>query len=291
MVLFRNVFRRLIRTPGFTGIALLTLAIGIGANTAIFSVINGVLIKPLPYPQAENLVGVWHGAPGIPSIQGDVNCSPTMYFTYREESRTFEQFGLWSNGTASVTGVEDPEQVQALFLTFGTLQALGVQPKFGRWFSEADDTPGSPETVILTYGYWQRRFGGNAALIGRQIAVNSEPRTVIGVMPQEFRFLDSDADLLLPQKFDRNKVFLGDFSFQGIARLKPGVTLQQANTDIARILGIWINAWPTPPGFARELFQNARFEPKLKPLKDEVVGDVGTVLWVLMGTIGLVLLI
>jgi predicted permease len=144
---------------------------------------------------------------------------------------------------------------------------------------------------MLTYGYWQRRFGGNAELVGRQITVDSKPRTVVGVMPREFRFLDSNADLLLPQRFDRNKIFLGDFSYQGIARLKPGVTLQQANTDIARVLGIWINAWPTPPGFARELFQNARIEPKLKPLKQEVVGDIGTVLWVLMGTIGLVLLI
>jgi predicted permease len=290
MALFRHIFRRLIRTPEFTGIALLTLAIGIGANTAIFSVINGVLIKPLPYPQSENLVGVWHGAPGIPSMRGDVNCSPTMYFTYREESHTFEQFGLWSNGSASVTGVEEPEQVQALFVTYGTLQALGVQPKVGHWFSEADDTPGSLDTVMLTYGYWQRRFGGNAALIGRQITIDSKPRTVIGVMPREFRFLDWNAELLLPERLDRNKIFLGDFSYQGIARLKPGVTLQQANTDIARVLGIWINAWPTPPGFARELFQNARIEPRLKPLKQEVVGDVGTVLWVVMGTIGLVLL-
>ena len=291
MALFRHIFRRSIRTPGFTCIVLLTLAIGIGANAAIFSVINGVLIKPLPYPKAERLVGVWHAAPGVPSLDEGVSCSPTMYFTYREENRTFEEMGLWSRGSASVTGIAEPERVQTLDVTYGTLQALGVQPAMGHWFSQADDTPGSAETVILTYGYWQRRFAGNASIVGTAITVDSRPRTVIGVMPRDFRFLDWDAELILPQRFDRNKIFLGNFSYQGIARLRPGVTFEQANDDVRRMLGIWINAWPVPPGFARELFQNARFEPRLKPLKDEVVGDVGTVLWVLMGTIGLVLLI
>ena len=140
----RHAFRRLVRAPGFTAVALVTLALGIGANTAIFSVVNGVLIKPLPYPDAQALVGVWHVAPGVAGIRGDLNFSPAMYFTYREENRTFREVGLWSNGGASVTGLAEPEQVQALFVTYGTLSALGVQPAVGRWFSQADDTPGTP---------------------------------------------------------------------------------------------------------------------------------------------------
>jgi putative ABC transport system permease protein len=287
----QHVFRRLGLAPTFTAIALVTLALGIGANTAIFSVVNGVLIKPLPYPQSEALVGLWHAAPGIPSINGNLNCSPTMYFTYREEGQSFQDIGLWSNGGASVTGVAEPEQLRALFVTYGVLQALGVQPAVGRWFSQADDTPGSPATVMLSYGYWQRRFGGDRSVIGRTLTVDSKPRAVIGVMPQGFRSLNVDAELILPQQFDRNKIFLGNFSFEGVARLKPGVKLQQANADIGRMLGIWIKAWPTPPGFDRALFENARLAPKLQPLKQDVVGDIGTVLWVLMGTIGLVLLI
>jgi predicted permease len=287
----QQVFRRLGLAPTFTTIALVTLALGIGANTAIFSVINGVLIKPLPYPQSEALVGVWHAAPGIPSIAGNLNCSPTMYFTYREENQTFQDFGLWSNGGASVTGLAEPEQLRALFVTYGTLQAVGVQPAVGRWFSQADDTPGSPDTVMLAYGYWQRHFGGDQSVIGRTLTVDSKPRAVIGVMPRDFQFMNIDAELILPQQFDRNKVFLGNFGFQGIARLKPGVTLEQANADVGRMLGIWLKAWPTPPGFDRALFENARLAPKLQPLKQDVVGDIGTVLWVLMGTIGLVLLI
>ncbi|HUA17576.1 MAG TPA: ABC transporter permease [Bryobacteraceae bacterium] len=287
----RHIFRRLGRAPLFTAIALITLALGIGANTAIFSVINGVLIKPLPFPQAQQLVGVWHLAPGVSGINGNINCSPTMYFTYREQNRTFQDFGLWGYDGATITGVGEPEQVQAVDMTYGTLQALGVQPALGRWFSQSDDTPGTPQTVILTYGYWQRRFGGSASVMGRSLEVDSQPRTIIGVMPQNFQFENWQADLILPMRFDRNKIFLGQFSYQGIARLKPGITLQQANADVARMLPIWIRSWPTPPGFSRALFENARFAPKLQPLQQEVVGDIGATLWVLMGTLGLVLLI
>jgi len=275
----------------FTSIALVTLALGIGANTAIFSVVNGVLIKPLNYPKAERLAGVWHLAPGVQGINGPINCSPTMYFTYREENRTFAEFGLWSENGATITGVSEPEQVPAINVTYGTFEALGVQPALGRWFSQADDKPGAPDTIILSYGYWQRRFGGNRSMVGRSIDVEGKPHTVIGVMPQSFRLLNAPADVFLPAQYDRSKVFLGQFNAQGIARLKPGVTIAQANADVARMLQIWLKAWPAPPGFSRALFENAHFAPKLKPLKEDVVGDIGSTLWVLMGTIGLVLLI
>jgi putative ABC transport system permease protein len=287
----KHVLRRLGQAPLFTAIALVTLALGIGANTAIFSVVNSVLIKPLPYPQSESLVGIWHTAPGITgTIAGNLNTCPTMYFTYREENRTFQDFGAWQSGGSSITGIGDPEQVRALNVTYGALQALGVQPLLGRWFSQADDTPGTAETVILTYGYWQRRFGGDKSAIGRTVAMDSRPHTVIGVMPAAFSFGDKP-DVILPLRFDRNKIFLGNFSYQGMARLKPGVTLQQANADVARMLPIWLHAWPLPPGFSRALFENARLGPKLQPLKQDVVGDIGATLWVLLGTIGLVLLI
>src|ERR1700691_1714616 len=200
----KYVFRRLGWAPGFTTIALVTLALGIGATTAIFSVVNSVLIKPLAYPQADSLVGVWHSAPGITGIGDTLNCSPTMYFTYREENKSFQDFGLWRSDGASITGIGDPEQVRALTVTYGTLQALAVQPILGRWFSQADDTPGSPETMILTYGYWQRRFGGDKSVIGRIISVDSLPHNVIGVMPAAFEFRN-DPEVILPQRFERSK--------------------------------------------------------------------------------------
>jgi len=284
----RHALRRLRRTPAFTAAVLLTLALGIGANTAIFGVVDSVLIRPLAYPHADALVGIWHTAPG--SRTGISNCSPSMYFTYREQNRTFQEFGLWGNGGASVTGVAEPEVLRALLVTYGVLDALNEKPLLGRWFSPADDAPGSPETVILTYGYWQRRFGGDRSILGQAMTINSTAHTVIGVMPEEFRF-QRDPAMILPARFDRSKVDLGTYAYQGIARLKPGVTIAQANADLARLLEIWLRSWPPPPGFDVAGFQDARFGPKVQPLKQEIVGDVGTALWVVMGTLGLLLLI
>ena len=285
------VLRRFTRAPMFTATALITLAIGIGANTAVFSVVNGVLIRPLPYPQSEELVGVWHSAPGVGFKDGTVNVSPTLYLTYRDESRTFRDVGIWSRGGVTVTGLSEPEQVRSLFVTQGVLDAVGVPPALGRWFSREDDTPGTPETVLLTHGYWQRRFAGDRGVLGSAVTIDSKPRTVIGVMPDGFRFLDADTDVILPQRFDRARLFLGNFSFTGIARLKPGITVEQANADVARLLPIWLDTWPAPLGLDKALFRNAGFAPALRPLKQDIVGNITDVLWVLMGTIGVVLVI
>jgi len=283
--------RGLRRNPGFTAVALLTLAIGIGATTAVFSVVNGVLIKPLPYPDADRLVGVSQATAGLTNGPSGFKCSPSMYFTYREESQTFESFGLATTGGASITGIGEPEQARNLFATYGVLQALGVQPVLGRLFTEAEDTPGSdsPDVVLLSYGYWQRHFGGDKSVLGRTITVDSTPRQVVGVMPAGFRFLNVEPELITTARFDRSKLFLGNFYLQGVARLKPGVTLQQANADLGRVLEIWKNAWPAPPGGQRN--DNWQIRPALHPLKQDVVGDTASALWVLMGTISMVLLI
>jgi putative ABC transport system permease protein len=285
----RQVVRRLLRAPMFTTVTLLTIAIGVGANSAVFSVVNGVLLKPLPYSDPGALVGVWQTAPRL-NIK-NLEASPSDYFTFREENRTFQQFGVWTGGSVAVTGQAAPEQVRCLSVTEGTLNALGVQPALGRWFTAADDTPGSPETVILTYGYWQRKFGGNPAALGSQLVIDGKLTGVAGVMPQSFRFLDEKPDLILPFRIDRPKVHLGNFSFRGIARLKPGVTLAQANADVARMIPIVNRKFPAPGGFSAKMFEEAGIQAAVRPLKDDVVGDLGKVLWVLMGSIGVVLLI
>jgi putative ABC transport system permease protein len=286
----RDALRGLRRTPAFTAAVILTLALGIGANTAIFAVIDSILIQPLPYPQAEALVSIWHTAPGVPGVPRTIGCSPSMYFTYREENSTFEHFGVWRSGDVSVTGIAEPELLRSLLVTDGVLNAVGVKPLLGRWFSRADDTPGSAETVMLTYGYWQRHFGGDRSIVGRTLTIESRPHTVIGVMPEGFRF-QGEPELILPLRLDRNTLSLGLFNYQGIVRLKPGVTLKQANADVTRMLGLWLNAWLANPGMDRTAFQDARFGSALRPLKQDIVGDVGTALWVVMGTLGLVLLI
>jgi putative ABC transport system permease protein len=285
----KHVLRRLGRAPMFAAVTLLTLAIGIGANAAIFSVVEGVLLKPLPFPRPEQLVGVWYTAPGL--NLSEVNTAPALYFTHREEGRVFQDIGMWSWSSASVTGLAEPERLAAVRMTDGVLGLLGVPPALGRPFSAKDDLAGSPPTVILTHGYWQSRFGGDPAVLGRRLVVDGEGHEIIGVMPRQFRFLNVKASLILPLQLDRSKVFLGNFSYMSVARLKPGVTLEAANADVARTLPIAFDRFPAPPGFNKQMFVEARLAPNVRPFKRDLVGDVGKVLWVLMGTIGMVLLI
>jgi predicted permease len=273
----------------FTALTLITLAIGIGANTAIFSVLNGVLLKPLPYPDSNRLVGVWESThlQGIPIL----NASPATYFTFREESRTFQDLGLWRNDSANITGSGDPEQVPTLTVTDGLLPVLGVQPILGRWFTRKEDQPGVPRTVVLSYGFWQRKFGGDPSAIGRRLIVDGQSAEIVGVMPASFRFMSRDWALMAPFQLDRGKTIIGNFSYQAVARLKPGVTLAQAGADEARMLPMMLDKFPPAPGMSLQMMREAALGPSVHLLKQDVVGDIGTVLWVLMGTIGAVLFI
>jgi len=286
----RQIVRRLWRAPVFTVITLITLAAGVGANIAVFSVVEGVLLKPLPYPHPESLVGVWHTAPGL-NID-DVNMAPSNYFIYREQNRTFQDVGIYQGDSVSVTGRGNPEQVPALDVSDGVLPVLGLQPILGRWFNRTDASPAGPETVMLSFDYWQSRFGSDRSIVGQSIRIDGKARQIIGVMPKEFRFLDWEQPaLFLPLRLDRGKTTLGQFSYEGVARLRPGVTMQEANTDVARMWPIVLESFPAPPGFSLDLFKKAQIGPKVRPLSVDVIGDVGKLLWVLMGSIGVVLLI
>ena len=273
----------------FTIITVVTIAIGIGANAAIFSIVNGVLLKPLAYPQAERLVAVRETS--LVLDLKEMELSPADYFTFREENRTFERFGLWTSDRVSVTGLDAPEQVPSVTVTVDTLPALGIAPALGRWFNEKDDTPGTTDTAILSYSYWQRKFGGSPSAIGRNLHVDGRLCEIIGVMPASFRLLDERADIFQPFRLDRGKTTLGNYSYNGIARLKPGVTLREANADVGRMIPIELTKFPPPAGFSAKLFEQARIQADLGPLKEFVIGSLGKVLWVLMGSIGGVLLI
>ena len=290
----RYGLRMLRHNPVFTAAALLTIAIGIGANTAVFSVVNSVLLKPLPYPKSEQLVSlrqVAPGAAGLASFADGLLLSPSMYFTYAEHNRTFQTLGVWTNGSANVTGLAEPEQVRTVAVSDGVLQVLGVPPVAGRWLSAADQAPRGRETVMLSYGYWQRRFGGDRSVIGRNISVDSRPREIVGVMPQGFRLVNAEFDLIVPLAFDRGKLILAGFGFQGIARLKPGVAIAQANADMQRMVSVWMDSWSNGPGTDPRIYETWKITPAIRPLKQEVVGNVNDVLWVVMATIGLVMLI
>ena len=286
----RYALRALARRPAFTFAAVLTLALGIGATTAIFSVVYSVLIQPLAYPDSEELVRVRHVGD-----RGDISASREMYFTYRAESRTFAEVGIWQGGSATLTDGDGTRRVRSLLVGDGTLQALGVQPWRGRWFTETEHGPAAegPPPVILSHAFWQRQLGGDEAVLGRELSLEGNASflglpaapsaRVVGIMPPDFRFLDMtpQPDVILAIRLDPAAPSTGNYEYQMLARLTPGATLAAASDDVARMLAIW----------SRDTATNLRIAPNLRPLKDDLVGNVATTLWVFMGAIGAVLAI
>jgi predicted permease len=286
--------RRLRKSPGFATTVLLTIALGIGANTTVFSVINSVLLKPLRYPDASRLAALTLNAPGaegMADFSTGLRLSPSMYLTFSEHNRTFQSMGVWTTGTANVTGVAQPEEVHTALVSGGVLETLGALPRAGRWFSQADQDPRGAKTVMLSYGYWQRRFGGEQSAIGRTIQVDAETREIVGVMPRGFKMVDQDFDLLVPLAFDRTNQKLAPFFAEGVGRLKPGVTLAEADADVSRLIMLWMDSWSNGPGTNPHFYERWKITPAFRPLKQRVVGNVGSVLWVVMATVGLVMLI
>jgi predicted permease len=294
--------RQLYRRPTFALAAVLTLALGIGATTAIFSVVYSVLLQPLPYPQADELVRIRHN-----DIHGERVFSETMYLTYREENRTLASIGLWDESSATLTDRGEPELVRALRVTDGTLQALGIPPMRGRLFTgqEYGPTAGGPEPVILSHGFWQRRFGGDEAALGRDLSMEAPSGAratplagrwqVVGIMPPDFLFLDMapQPDVIVAMRLDPAAETINSFSYDALARLAPGVTAAAARADLQRMLPIWLDTWPIVPGatLTKEAIANWRITPVVRPLQDDMVSGVASALWVLMGAIGAVLLI
>jgi predicted permease len=196
---------------------------------------------------------------------------------------------MWDNSTETVTGLAEPEVVPSMRVTHQTLPMLGVTPMLGRVFTELEDSPEGPRTVILSHGYWERRFGGTRDVLGQTLTVDGVSHEIIGVMPESFTFMADATDLYVPLRMDRANAVVGNFSYQGIARLSEGATVEQANAEVARMAPLATDAYPG--GITREILDQAQFGPLVRPLKQDVVGDVGSVLWVLLGTVAIVLLI
>jgi predicted permease len=283
----RFSFRRLRKSYGFSLVVLMTLAVGIGANTAIFSLANAVLLRPLPYEEPERLVGVWNTAPGVGMDL--VVQSPAINFTYVDEARVFDDVGLWNRGAVAVTGVEEATQEPAIWMTAGVLPALRISPIIGRSFSLEDDAPNNVPTILLDWGYWQTRFGGDPAVVGQTLRVDGLVREIIGVLPEGFLLRDARAAIYLPYRFDRSALYLGDFSYQSVARLRHGISIEQATVELAPLIPLAVDKFPG--GIQLGELEEAQMAPLLRPLKADVVGNVGSVLWVLLGSAGILLLI
>ena len=292
-VLWRNVFhtaRALARAPRFTLVAVFTLALGIGATTAIFSAVNGVLLKPLPYPDSERIVGLWHGAPDLGYDQFGI--SPGIFHQYLTENQAYEAMGLYLRMERSLTEDGDAERVPVSATTAGFFEVLAVQPLLGRTYSEEEATEGGPGVVVLSHGLWQRRFGGDPAILGRTMRLDGGPNEIIGVMPEGFDFGGPNrrSELWIPLHIDLENGQPGTFSFAGVARLKDGVTPEAAEAQETALLQRVRERWADEESFIGFLDAGG-FHPIVHSLQEEVVGDMRRPLWILLGTVGFVLLI
>ncbi|MGD8817165.1 MAG: ABC transporter permease [Acidobacteriota bacterium] len=284
----RLALRALQRAPGFLLAAGLTLAIGIGATTAIFTVINGVLLAPLPYPDPDSLVAVWLASE--PLGYDAIDHTTSSYLTFRDNNDVFAEFGTYTSGSATITGDGDePERVDTMGVTDGALRALGAHAELGRLYAPADVEPGAAPKLLLSYGFWQRRYGGDAGIVGDLITIDGQSAEVIGVLPADFRFLDAEPSVYWPIRLDPNEMpTVLSFDYKVLGRLAPGVTEEQASAALSSLLPASIERyqWLTP-----EQAEGFALRVRVRPLKEAVVGNVGRVLWILFGSVGIVLLI
>jgi putative ABC transport system permease protein len=273
----RYALRALVRSPGFTLAVVLTLALGIGANSAIFSVVYGVLIRPLPYAQPDRIVLLFTRYPQV----GRSNTSLPDFRDWREGTHSFEQLAARHGATFTLTGEGEPERVIADRVTSNFFTTFGVKPMLGRAFlPDEDKVGGEDRVVVLSHGYWQRRFGGDRRVLGKQIQLNGKPWTVVGVAPPEFRFQRA-VDLWAPTRADTTLPRRAEF-LDVIGRLKPGVTVEQASTDLGAVVRRLTQQYPQT---------NGTLSSEVISLREDLVHDVRPSLYAFIGAVALVLLI
>src|SRR5262245_22048083 len=276
----RYGLRLLLKTPVFTLIAVMTLGLGIGANTTIFSVVNVVWLRPLPYPEADQLAFVFHRNT---KREGNFELTPASYFDLRQQNKSFEQIAAYSSHDFNLTSAGEPERLQGQVVSASLFPLLKVQPIAGRVFTEADDREGAPRVVIMSYELWQRRFGGQAGIIGQTLTLDDQSYTVVGVMPPSFDFPIKDTELWAPIAFTANAANdRGSFYLNGIARLKSGVMLRSAQRELNALAGNLTLAFPasnTDLGFSVVSFH------------ESLVSGFRQGLFVLIGAVVFVLLI
>jgi predicted permease len=284
----RSTTRGFLRSPVFLAITVFTLATGIGATSAIFSVVNAVLLRPLPYVEPERLVGVWHTAPGLEMDQFEQ--SDASYLLYRKANHVLTDLGIYNEDSVTLTGGSEPERLTSANATGSLFEVLGVPPALGRSLQEADEKPGAPPVVVLSHSLWQRRFGGDKKVIGKVLRVDGVTCQVVGVMPEDFRFPEADTALWQPISIDPAKASPGNFNFKGIGRLRSGVTPEQAQKDIAPLV-YRIPEEYNGKEISRGMIDDAKLSVLVHPLRNDIVGDVERILWILLGSVALILLI
>ncbi|HEY4285315.1 MAG TPA: ABC transporter permease, partial [Chthoniobacterales bacterium] len=273
--------RMLLKNPGFTVIAVIALALGIGANTAIFSVVNAVLLRPLPYKNPERLVMVWedNSKQGFPR---DTPAAPN-YLDWRDQNHVFEGMAAMVDISVNLTGTGEPERIDGRRVSASLFELLGVQPQLGRIFRSEEDQLGANSVVILSHGLWQRRFGGDPGIIGKPVNLNGKSFTVVGVMPRTFQFPTRTDQFWIPMAFDAKEAKQrGNHYLEVLARMKSGVSLQQAQAEMTTIATRLQQQYPET---------NTGIGAVVTPLHEHLVGDIKPALLILLGAVAFVLLI
>ena len=282
----RYALRGLFRHPAFTAVAVLTLALGIGANTAVFTLVDGVLIRPLSFPDPEGLISLQHlGREG----QDELPISDGLYLLYREQASSLDGIAMYAGTAMNLVSGGEPERVPVQAVTPGFFDVLGVSPVLGRAFLPEEELPGAEPVAILSHGLWERTFGGDPEVLGRTLDLNGLSFRVVGVMPEDFGYPNRDPQLWVPYTVDPAQANLASFGAGGIARLSPGSSIESVYAELQGLISRLGELFPDSgqPAFLAEVGLRAR----VRPLKEVLVGDVSTTLWVLLGTVGFVLLI
>ncbi|MEM9292256.1 MAG: ADOP family duplicated permease [Acidobacteriota bacterium] len=283
----RQSVRRLQRQPGFALLAVLTLALGLGAQGAMFAVLDTLLLRPLPYPQADQLVTVGHSAPGL--NLPDLDSSERLYLHYREHSESLQAVGLYDAAAFAVAGLERPVDVNGTRVTPSVLQMVGAQPLTGRLFSDDEGAPGAEATVIVAESFWKRHLGSDPKVLERSLKIDGTPTRIVGVLPESFRFPDDGVEMWAPMVTDPATANLASFSSTAIGRLQSGIDQEAAQGELQALLGDLRETFPEDP--AANILADANFGVQIHPLRDDLLGSVGPVIWLAFATIALVLLL
>ncbi|HZD06409.1 MAG TPA: ABC transporter permease, partial [Longimicrobiales bacterium] len=281
----RAAAKGLARRPGFSAVVILTLALGIGATVAIFTVVNTVLIRPLAYPDADRIVTVQHHAPGLDLP--DLDSSQGLANFYWQNAHALQSFALFSGDSRNLTGAGPAARVRVAHATPSLFDVLGVQPFLGRAFSDDDVGPDGPTAAVLLNDTWVSRYGSDPGVLGRTMLLDGSSVEIVGVMPEEFEAPTSDVEILLPLRVERDAEF-GTFGLTALGRLAPGVSLDDTRAELRELQPRIAEFFP---GLTPEFLEQARWSVTVQTLRDRIVGDVRTALWVVMGTVGFVLLI
>lgn len=279
--------RRLYRSPAFTIASVLTMALAIGANAAIFAVVERVVINPLPYPESDRLIQLDHGSVAF-KVQSGMNMTSGMYFMYQDRARSLTSIAVYGSSDRTLVGDGEPERLRVTMTTPSLGAVLRVTPAAGRWFTDDEGKPGGRAVAVLSHSLWTRRFGGNPGVVGQTIMLDGQSREVIGVMPPAFAFPERRVDVWVPEQLSVTMGF-GLFNYLGVARLADGASVDSARAEINGLLPGIADAYPDDPRARGNL--NTKITFVGRAFKDAVLGNVTSGLWLLLAAVGVVLLI